>query len=948
MVAGLWLLQSLVDRLWFAMDRTMPAWDEADYLMGSLAYWHALQTPQWLSGEWWTNLWMLSTKIPPLVYLTTAALLNLLGPGPDQSTWVLVLFGAILLASVYGLGVYLFNVSVGVWAASFCVLMPSFYVLRLEYLLDYPVAAMVALCFLCLTIWRSHLWATPLSPVVDRTHHKQDPIPSNQPIGMTAVVEHGRGWAIALVWPLLAGLSLGLALMTKQTAAQFLLVPFAWVLGEIVLRQPWWQWIWQWIGQRIGQRAGWRSKVEHPAELAETVIAPPFGNDWVPLGHDWAHIGARFARQLTQFAVAMAAALLVFYPWYRTNWLLILTSSKRATIDSAIAEGNPALASLQSLFYYLLALPSMVSWLLLVPAGLGLVFFWRRSRASSLEFNGGRWGPWPLPSHLEMVDFGPKSQWYRQQCHARSRQSLGWLLVFLLGAYVLVTLNPNKDNRYIAPYLPGLAVVLAYGWVLLPRKWRLWRWGAISAATLLMVSSQFPILAPNVVARTLAPNIRFPRQDTAYPQAEVAQEVVQVAPFLQSTIGVLPSTPRINQHNVNYYGALNNFQVYGRQVGTRLSLVQQDRRSLPFFLTKTGDQGSIRKPEPQRQLTQSIEQGQDFILQKDWALPDGDRLNLYRRRVPNLEVKAGTPQNVAPSEAPVQLIRMKLPAQAQPGKPVPVTYEWAGSWQALQQGFVILTWQIQGEAMPQTSWFHDHAIALGELYPAVPSAGQPSDRFTVTERLAMLPPAAATPGTYRLKGVYLNRQTNQATVLPDLPIRLQLSPTAPVIAAPELDWVTQHRELAKTLPQGVKALDRLSDKIAQLNQYDPVQDYVKQSRQAAEYRLQQEPTNLELAYTVALADVLERRVDPAIAALQRVTQLDAKNPYAHAYLAFVNLYDFRPRAAQAALADARQLAPNLPELHALTGIAALMQGHIGQAWHELKMFQQTQQSSAKS
>jgi hypothetical protein len=77
----IWLLGAISDRLWFALDRSVPAWDQADYLTSSLKYLQALQHPQWLSGEWWTNFWLLSTKIPPLAYILTVPFLQVFGTG---------------------------------------------------------------------------------------------------------------------------------------------------------------------------------------------------------------------------------------------------------------------------------------------------------------------------------------------------------------------------------------------------------------------------------------------------------------------------------------------------------------------------------------------------------------------------------------------------------------------------------------------------------------------------------------------------------------------------------------------------------------------------------------------------------------------------------------------------------------------------------------------------
>jgi predicted Zn-dependent protease len=94
-----------------------------------------------------------------------------------------------------------------------------------------------------------------------------------------------------------------------------------------------------------------------------------------------------------------------------------------------------------------------------------------------------------------------------------------------------------------------------------------------------------------------------------------------------------------------------------------------------------------------------------------------------------------------------------------------------------------------------------------------------------------------------------------------------------------------------------------------------------------------EPKRLDWAYAQALSRVLQVDSQSAIAALKQVVQLDPKNPYAHAYLAFVYLYEWRGKAAQTALKPALSLNPNLPEVQALSGVAALMQGNLVKTWY---------------
>ncbi|MCX7594239.1 MAG: phospholipid carrier-dependent glycosyltransferase [Fischerella sp.] len=823
----IWLAGAVSDRIWLALDRSIPAWDQADYLTGTLTYWQALQDPQWWDGEWWQSFWMLSSKIPPLTYIVAAIVQNIFGTGSDQATLVMLLFSAILLGSVYGLGAVLFSEAVGLWAAALCQIMPALYQLRLDFLLDYPLAAVVTFSFFCLTVWkvRVNSQKSPHLPIWGSPH----------PLLLAAAF----------------GLSLGLALLVKQTALLFLLAPIVWV-GFGALRQRHWG-------------------------------------------------------QLVQLIAALCLSVLVCSPWYRANWLLILTSGKRATLDSATAEGDAPLNTLQAWTYYWHQLPDQVSLPLLLVPILVLLLDWgsslqqgRRRRVNQSKFL-------PLP------------------------HSLKWLAIFLVGAYFLSSLNPNKDARYTLPYLPVLSVFLAYG---LTRFRNLWgqrlRWGTFGLAVLLMLLNLFPVggSVGSWMTQVLSPNAQhYPHMKEEFPHRQVIAQVIQTEPYLRSTVGVLPSTPKINQHNLNYYGALANFQVYGRQVGIRKKFVKQDGRSLSWFLTKTGKQGSV--PNAQAMMVKTVEEGGSFQLNKSWELPGSGTIRLYHQQIPPIEVKPVSQQ----AQAKVTLLQVTLPEKTPPGVPVPVTYEWNGAWEELQNGIVLLTWRHS--ANDKISWIHDRGIAMGNLHAG---ANKPQGTLQVIERMSMLPPADIAPGSYNLEAIYLNRVTGETYSISVPKVTLQIDPQASATSAPELDLITQLRMLAATLPHGTKALEQLFEEIARINQYDPTQDYLEQARLSLEYRLQHVSQNRDWAYALALANVLQKRANGAIAALERVTKLDSENPYAWAYLAFVQIYNWQPAAAEKSLQLSLAKNPNLMEIQALNGIAALMQGKVMKAWQIFQKF----------
>jgi 4-amino-4-deoxy-L-arabinose transferase-like glycosyltransferase len=828
----IWSLGAICDRVWLSLDSSIPGWDQSEYLTGTLNYLRALQNIQLGSNEWWQNFWLLSSKIPPLTYIITGFTQIIFGAGQDQAMIVMLLFSAVLIFSVYALGKVLFNATVGLWAAVLCQFLPSLYKLKLQFLLDYPLTAVVTFCFFCLTWW--HYFNK-------ETKYKK------------TILSLIKSWCQVIVF----GISLGLALLIKQTALLFLIIPIIWIAIGALRKHQW-------------------------GKLAELV-----GGVWI--------------------------SSLIFGGWYRTNWLIILTAGKRATVDSAIAEGDPALYTLKAWVFYWQQLPYQVSLPLLLVSVFSLLVYWARFGEEKVT-NGER----------EKVN-----------------NSLRWLTVFLVAAYLLTSLNINKDERYIAPYLPVLSVLLAYGLTrarsVLGKRIR---WGTLGLTILLMFYNLFPIGSTfDLITQILSPHGKYrPNLQPSLPHKEVIAEITRTEPYLRSTLGVLPSTSKINQHNLNYYGALAKFQVYGRQVGVRKKQINQDTRSLSWFITKTGEQGSV--PSSQQNIVQAVEASQDFEINSQWQLSDSS-LKLYHRKLPSVEVISRPleysslsiykEKNVAP--VPVTLTSITTPKTAPPGVPVPVTYRWSGSWDELKNGLVLLTWQKQSSTVNNTSFLHDHALGMGNLYTAVK---KPEGNFQIIERTAMLPPADIEAGSYKLQATYLNRISGETyPIYPPPDVNLIIDPGTPTTQAPELDLVTQVRNLSSNLPKGTKAVENIFAEVARINQYDPTQDYLSQARTSAEYRLKHVGANSDLAYSVALADVLQRKVKGAISSLERITEIDSQNAFAWAYLAFVRLYNLQPRQAEAALKHALEINPNQKEFQALAGVAALMRGNVIKAWQEL-------------
>ena len=107
--------------------------------------------------------------------------------------------------------------------------------------------------------------------------------------------------------------------------------------------------------------------------------------------------------------------------------------------ESAAREGDPGVLSWASWLWYPPLLPEQLGVVLLAVGVSGLMLWWLRRHDPSAD-----------------------RSW-----------SWRWLVINLLAAWILTTLSPNKGDRYIAPLLPMLVLLLARGW---------WQWGPLVAA----------------------------------------------------------------------------------------------------------------------------------------------------------------------------------------------------------------------------------------------------------------------------------------------------------------------------------------------------------------------------------------------------------------------------------------------------------------------------------
>ena len=234
-------------------------------------------------------------------------------------------------------------------------------------------------------------------------------------------------------------------------------------------------------------------------------------------------VAARAAGQRSKrlwLLLAFAVGLAWILPWLHHNWITTLGGTNRAVFESASAEGDPGLLSAAGLSWYALRLPGQLGLISCLGGVLGILLLQRQR---------GR-------VNLASVD----PDWR-------------WLLICGAGGLVLLTLSPNKDERYLAPLLPPVLLLLARGWL---EIWRQRRVLALIGGGLLVLEvpaslalQQRPISAPPIAA-ALAPLRR-------------------ASGFQPRTVVVVPDERELNEHTVTSAGRSAGGLIVGRHLSAR-------------------------------------------------------------------------------------------------------------------------------------------------------------------------------------------------------------------------------------------------------------------------------------------------------------------------------------------------------------------------------------------
>ena len=353
--------------------------------------------------------------------------------------------------------------------------------------------------------------------------------------------------------------------------------------------------LWQlWCWQRPAPDGGrWGQAFLVAGSLAAALLVKQSALLVLFLPSLWAVItGLRQGHRRRQILMGLAVVMALVLPWLHQNWITTIGGTRRAVIDSAIAEGDPPVFSLASLAWYPRLWWQQLGGLPCLGAMAGLV----------------------LSLHDQ-----PRS--WQRPCIPKG---WGWVLGCSVGSWLLVTLSPNKDDRYIAPVLPLLILWLSLGWLALFSALQRWlgQWRAGGTLVGILVLATGHSAAGRMVAIQRA--------------AAHEPALIQLVSFLRKRMGttpvtilMVPDSADLNEHTGTYYGRLNRGELLFRNLGSSPAHHPLVLNQAEWLVLATGE-GQRR--ETSRQLSHHIRQDGRFQKLRQWPWSQGRTVELWQRR----------------------------------------------------------------------------------------------------------------------------------------------------------------------------------------------------------------------------------------------------------------------------------------------------------------------------
>ena len=298
-----------------------------------------------------------------------------------------------------------------------------------------------------------------------------------------------------------------------------------------------------------------------------------------------------------QIFIGFFIIFIMIFPWLNHNWILTIGGTKRAVIESAANEGDPSILSFDNWIWYFKLLPRQIglnTFIIGISGWLLNYFTFKKNNNLAKDIN---------------------------------KFQFKWLIFNLFSCWLLTTLVPNKDSRYIASALPLLVIFVSLG---------ILQWSILLSNILknnhYIIRNLFLLLIPfSVIFQVIDKfNLNKLKANNYNPLQNIIKEINYLNKNNdKKTLIVIPSTKDLNQHNTSFFGRIKGGNIVGRQLG-------KDKRELlpmmtysKLILLAEGDQGSVR--DVSSVFDEAVRNSDYFKNVKYFPRDNGDTYSLWQR-----------------------------------------------------------------------------------------------------------------------------------------------------------------------------------------------------------------------------------------------------------------------------------------------------------------------------
>ena len=533
-----------------------------------------------------------------------------------------------------------------------------------------------------------------------------------------------------------------------------------------------------------------------------------------------------FIYSLGEFMIFFTTFIVVIFPWFSRNWLTIITSTINAWNWGVNYQDGLEFYSIESWLFYFKRLP-----LIFGPINFSIfsiIFFTEKLlQRNLLKLN---------IKSLKKTDL--------------------WFLTYIFNCYLIVSLMSTKDIRFIVPILPIFCIYIAI--FLDSSNFKIFSSRDKKSIMLVSIICSLLFTKSGFFSKNLNNN-----SINSWPHSDIIKEIKKENKNLLSTLAILPDTKEINTFNLEAEASRQEEYVAVRQIISNKETYKDDLQYFDWFLIKTGDQG-IMSNEAKNLLNQYLLKSPSFIIQKEWSLPDKNKVLLLRRKSLNTYLIKNNCEfnssNLIIKEIP-EGIRLSFVGQGKLIKNSKILLDFTGENHKTSTNFALANGSFHRNFEEESCYLINQEIPI---------------KFVENHNKELNINARLLEENGKIKS--LNLVHNKLTIK-DRSYDENLIKMVNKVSKVEL--------LGDYLRKG--EFKKLFNLVGVINQSDPNQKYLKDAEKVYSQRYL-ENKNIKNLYSILICQILQKKVASSEKTINMILDTDFSNGNAQLIKAIINVY----------------------------------------------------------